>query len=183
MSSIILDLAKGEVTTSFGDAHQRIVLITSNAFIRMMETLQLFGSAGFTIFHMMGREKGRYDVQEKILEYSQQNVTFTRSQLIDDVTHKLRGTGWGVHVVNEQNYSHKTATILVKNNPFFSSLDQKRVNDKRRSNIPMCHYFRGYWAGVFTDIWESEIECTETKCVAMGDSFCELKITSSQNGR
>ena len=43
-------------------------------------------------------------------------------------------------------------------------------------NVSVCHYFRGYWVGVFSKIWDKRMTCDETKCAGMGNACCEFKL-------
>ncbi len=171
-SSIILDLEKGEATAYFGDTHQRTVLIASEAFIKMMEALNAFGSAGLTIFYMMGQEKGRFDVLKEIEALHQQNIFFTKRQVLENIMHQLKVTGWGAPRIQKFDEERGILTILVVNNPLAGSLTLSAKPER-----PICHYFRGYWVGVVSEVLERKMSCIETRCMGAGEEYCEFKIT------
>jgi len=56
-SNVLLDVEKGEAMARFGKDHRRMVLIASEAFVKMMESFNVFGTAAFTMLYMMGQEK------------------------------------------------------------------------------------------------------------------------------
>lgn len=167
-----LDAEKGEAMARFGEDYRRMVLIASEAFVKMMESLNAFGSAGFTMFYMMGQEKGRYDVLKEIEVLRQQEISFTKRQLLENIVHQVRVTGWGAPRVQEYDEKRGIMTIQVENNPLVVALATSGKSDK-----PVCYYFKGYWVGVFSEVWERKVSCAESMCVGMGDPYCEFKIT------
>jgi len=174
-NNVTLDVEKGEAMARFGDDYRRMVLMTCEAFVKMMETLSAFGSAAFTILYMMGQEKGRCNVLKELEAMRQNEISFTNRQVLDNIVHQLRVTGWGAPKI--QNYDEKlvTLTILVKNNPLVVAFGTDEKSDR-----PVCHYLRGYWVGVVSKIFERKVSCSESKCICMGDVFCEFKITAIQ---
>ncbi len=173
-NSIILDLEKGEATTYFGDTHHRTVLIASEAFIKMMRALNAFGSAGLTIFYMMGQEKGRFDVLKEIEVLRQRDISFTKRQVLENIVHQLKVTGWGVPRIQKFDEERGVLTILVENNPLVVSL-----TFGVKPEGPICHYFRGYWVGVVSEVLEKKMSCIETRCMGAGEEYCEFRITTA----
>jgi len=170
-NSIILDAEKGEAVARLGEDHRRMVLIASGAFVKMAETLNSFGSAAFTMLYMMGQEKGRYDVLKEMEALRKQGLSFTRRQVLENIIHQLRVTGWGAPKIQKHDEKRGALTILVENNPLV-------VASGGKLDRPVCHYFRGYWVGVVSEVWERKVSCAETKCIGMGDAHCEFKITA-----
>lgn len=72
---VVLDGETGEATVRFGEDHRRILLMASEVFAKMMETLNAFGTVAFTTLYMMGLEKGRYDVMKEIEELRQPGIS------------------------------------------------------------------------------------------------------------
>jgi len=174
-NSIVLDAEKGEAVARFGEAHRRMVLIASEAFVKMTETLNAFGSAAFTMLYMMGQEKGRYDVLKEMEVLREQGISFTKRQVLENIIHQLRVTGWGAAKIQKYDEKRGSLTILVDNNPLVVVLGANVKSDR-----PVCHYFRGYWVGVVSEVLERRVSCAETKCMGMGDVNCEFKITSAE---
>ena len=44
------------------------------------------------------------------------------------------------------------------------------------SDKPVCHFIRGMFAGTASIIGKIDMHCIETKCIAMGDEFCEFEF-------
>ncbi|MCJ7632796.1 hypothetical protein MUP77_10460 [Candidatus Bathyarchaeota archaeon] len=174
-NGVTLDAEKGEAVAHFGEAYRRIVLIASEAFVKMMETLNAFGSAAFTMLYMMGQEKGRHDVLKEIEALRQQGISFTKHQVLENIVHQLKVTGWGAPRIQSYDEKRGLVTILVDNNPIVATSGEGAKSDR-----PVCHYFRGYWVGVVSEFLERRVSCAETKCIGMGDVNCEFKITSAE---
>lgn len=174
-NNVILDAEKGEAVAHFGEDHRRMVLIASEAFVKMTETLNSFGSAAFTMLYMMGQEKGRYDVLKEMEALREQGISFTKRQVLENIVHDLRVTGWGAAKVQKYDEKRGVLTIMVENNPLIVAFGATGKSDR-----PVCHYFRGYWVGVVSEVLERKVSCAETKCMGMGDEYCEFKITAAQ---
>jgi len=172
-NSVTLDAEKGEAMARLGEDYRRMVLIACEAFVKMMETLNAFGSAAFTMLYMMGQEKGRYDVLKELEALRQQGISFTKRQVLENLVHQLRVTGWGVPKVQKYDEKRVTLTIVVENNPLVVALGAGGKSDR-----PVCHYFRGYWVGVVSEVLERKVSCAEAKCMGMGDAYCEFKVTA-----
>ena len=172
---IELDVERGEATVRFGEEHRRMVLVASEAFAKMMETLNAFGTAAFTMLYMMGQEKGRYDVLKEMEALRKQGISFTKRQVLDNVVNQVSVTGWGVPRIQKYDEKRGALTVLVENNPLVISLGTDGKSDR-----PLCHYFRGYWVGVVSEVLERRVSCAESKCMGMGDVYCEFKITAVQ---
>jgi predicted hydrocarbon binding protein len=46
----------------------------------------------------------------------------------------------------------------------------------QKSDAPMCSITAGILAGIFSFIFNKDVDCIETKCRAMGDEFCKFEI-------
>lgn len=172
---ITLDIEKGEATARFGEDCRRVLLVTSEAFVKMTEAFKAFGTVALTLLYMMGVEKGRYDVFRETEDLRGQGVPFTKPRLLEKISQQVRATGWGVPRVQTYDEERTEITIRVDNNPIAVAL---RKNGK--SDRPLCHYSRGYWVGVVSEVLEAKVSCSESKCMSMGDDYCEFKITPAR---
>ena len=173
-STVTLDDRSGEAKAHMGADTKRMLLIASDAFIKMMETLDVFGSAGSTIIYMMGQGKGRYDVLNEIERLRLRGSSFTKRQALDNVLTQNRMTGWGASRILNYDKKRETLTILLENNPLAATLNTKDIAGV------VCNFHRGYWIGVVSEILEKQVNCTETRCISKGDSYCEFQISPSQ---
>lgn len=174
-NSVELDVRRGEAMAPLGGNHQRMVLIASEAFVKMTEILNVFGSAAFTMLYMMGQEKGHYDVLKAIEVLRHKKASLTKRQVLENVVQQLRVTGWGAPKVQKYDERRGVIKILVENNPLVVASGTNGTPSR-----PTCHYFRGYWVGVLSEILERKASCAETKCMSMGGTYCEFNITTAQ---
>ena len=64
---VTLDLEKGEITAFLGGLEKRVIIMTPKSFVDAMKVLhQAFKTAAFTMFHMMGKEKGWYEAKREV---------------------------------------------------------------------------------------------------------------------
>lgn len=84
-----------------------------------------------------------------------------------------------------KNKNEEKAVIHSKNpfiGHFYSKSDDKgsffRKEDEGRfkTDEAVDIYIRGILKGVVESVWEKEVEIKETKCIALGDRYCEFVI-------
>ena len=83
-------------------------------------------------------------------------------------------TGWGAARIQRFDEQQGVVTILVENGPLTSVL-----KPGEKPGTAICHYSRGYWVGVLSEILEERVNCSEVRCVGMGDERCEFQITAA----
>ncbi len=74
--------------------------------------------------------------------------------------------GWG-NIQVKVNYTKKEAVVRIEN-----SATARQAKAKE----PICHFIRGYIAGICDAVFDTYTVCVETKCIAKGDAFCEFQI-------
>lgn len=57
-----------------------------------------------------------------------------------------------------------------------SYLAEQYVRVLGRANEPVCWQLAGYIAGYCSEVFEMNLHCRETKCVARGDDHCEFHV-------
>jgi hypothetical protein len=75
----------------------------------------------------------------------------------------LAELGWGKFSINIETY-----TIKVKNSFV--------VKGYGKSDVPVCHFLRGYYAGLFEVLTNQAMDCEEIKCAACGADLCEFVL-------
>jgi len=78
--------------------------------------------------------------------------------------------GFGVGWVESLDEKKPFVIMRVKN--CFNAMGYKN------SRKPVCYAMSGIFAGAGTIVFGREMECIETKCIAMGDEFCEFEVFS-----
>jgi predicted hydrocarbon binding protein len=164
-----LDLDEGEATGFFMGLPERVIIMTPENLVSMMKTLTAtFRTAGFTMFYMMGEEKGRNDVKKAIDALREQGIVFTKRQILEAIIQQSRIDGWGAGHLQKHDEGKGAVTIRVENNPLAMAWG--------KTEKPICYLLRGYWAGAVSEALEQETRCTETKCTSKGDPYCEFVI-------
>jgi predicted hydrocarbon binding protein len=74
--------------------------------------------------------------------------------------------GWG-KIRADVNFAEKKALVKILN-----SATARETNSKE----PVCHFVRGFIAGVCDVMFHGSTECIETKCMAKEDPYCEFQV-------
>ena len=78
-------------------------------------------------------------------------------------------SGWGfIQIINLEKETKK-AIVTVDNSPFASSLQGK-------SKIAVDSIIRGVLSGLFSNLFEDDVDCVEVECVALGSKNCKFII-------
>lgn len=83
-------------------------------------------------------------------------------------------SGWGTISNVDLDFENKKAIVKVSNNPFSIHLHKK-------VSSPCDHFLRGIFAGIFSRIFNAEIDCVEVHCAALGESDCEFIIKKKED--
>jgi predicted hydrocarbon binding protein len=78
-------------------------------------------------------------------------------------------SGWGSLQAIDVQFDSKRAIIVVENSPFASAL-------KGKATIPVDSFLRGTFAGVFSKLFEEEIDCVEVECAALSHERCKFVV-------
>jgi len=78
-------------------------------------------------------------------------------------------SGWGKISNVDIDPKAKKAIVKLANNPIAIRLHKK-------PKLPVDHIFRGIIAGIFSAVFEENVDCVEVHCVALGESDCEFIV-------
>lgn len=166
---IKIDYERGEAMILFPGLRHRALITTPETFVDMMKTsTAILKTAGLSMFHMMGEEKGRHDVRKELETLKEQGVILTGRQILEAIIDHSRAAGWGACQIRKYEENKGAVVIRVENNPLAIALG--------KTDEPMCHYLRAYWTGLVSEALEREVECTETRCMSKGDPHYEFVI-------
>jgi predicted hydrocarbon binding protein len=91
---------------------------------------------------------------------------------IDFLETFFTASGWGtIHETNIDPHQ-KRAMINVTNSPFALHL-------RGKTKIETDHYLRGILAGIFTTFFNTNVDCVETECMALGSKNCKFIIKTA----
>lgn len=166
---IELGSEQGEAVANFLGLQRRVVIMTPEALVGMMKALKTtFGTAGLTMLYMMGKEKGSLDAALAAEALKGEDIPPTKRLLLETIIHQSRVQGWGLAQVGEYDEEKAAVTVRVENNPLAIAWG--------KSDVPVCHFLRGYWAGALSEALEKDAQCTETRCMSKGDPYCEFVL-------
>ncbi|MBI5148900.1 hypothetical protein HZA33_04445 [Candidatus Pacearchaeota archaeon] len=81
--------------------------------------------------------------------------------------------GLGTMTILDLNNEKKTAFIRIDE----SSIAQAYINhEKKRSKTPECTITAAVLAGMFSFLFNKDVDCIEGKCLAKGDIYCEFAV-------
>jgi predicted hydrocarbon binding protein len=63
-----------------------------------------------------------------------------------------------------------------------SSLAKDDLRKNEKTKVVMDYFIAGFFAGIFTTIYDKEIECVETKCVCTGEAECVFILKPKTSG-
>jgi len=88
--------------------------------------------------------------------------------LISAVAQAVQATGWGVIEPRDIDLERHQGIIIIKQ--CFEALAW------RKKPYKICHWSRGYIAGVANVIFGIPMKAEEIKCLATGDEYCEFRV-------
>lgn len=78
-------------------------------------------------------------------------------------------SGWGMIQIVDLSVDAKRAIVVLDNSPFASEL-------KGKAQIPVDVILRGVLAGLFSKIFNENIDCVEVECAALNSEHCKFII-------
>lgn len=89
-----------------------------------------------------------------------------------------------------ETYGHGRGKTLQEGQEFIFRVSNSSVAERLKDDggqRPVCHFLAGFFAGMavaYAELLELSpaYSCQETKCIAMGDSYCEFKLSPQEAG-
>ncbi|MFC2003190.1 V4R domain-containing protein [Chloroflexota bacterium] len=170
------------------DSETRHLLVGDDSHVLLSNTIiaelhrQLFASLGFEETARIiyeSAKKGTYEVQKNLIEAY--GVT-----LKDEEDFRNRISMSPRYI---QTYGHGRGKTLKRRREFvFEVRDSAVAQYLKDSQLgrPVCHFLAGFFAGMAEAYAElikpsSSYSCVETKCIAIGDPYCEFRLSSQQS--
>lgn len=107
------------------------------------------------------------NVRDSFLQSFQLGATPDKSVVF--VEDFLTAAGFGLVKHADLDWVHKRAIIVVNDNPVARSLQGKALK-------PVDAVLRGFLAGAFSHLFQSDVDCIEKSCMALGSQACEFVI-------
>jgi predicted hydrocarbon binding protein len=77
-----------------------------------------------------------------------------------------------LNIVNLDN-EHKKAQLKIIN----STIGQEHLKIEKKSKNPVCAITSGILAGIFSYIFNKDVECAEKSCIGKGDESCQFEVS------
>ncbi|RLF17746.1 MAG: hypothetical protein DRZ82_09525 [Thermoprotei archaeon] len=138
----------------------RLVVFTLEHMNNLFNMLRELGSGGLAIMYHMGFEAGKA-MAEKLGSYFNDNERALRYILL--YFESLGHGRFSIEEYEEGRYCRIIARELIECMGV-------------RSTKPNSQVCRGILAGAISNLWNKDVEITETKCIAKGDPYCEFVI-------
>jgi predicted hydrocarbon binding protein len=173
--SFFIDLLKtGQVIAEDGTfmfLNEYFILLPVRTFLKLREKLiEKLGDKADEVL----REIGRFQVAQAIKRYSK-TIGFEK-------LNQVKINEFGVNVMNLMghgifeivSYNDKEKKIVTRSKNVPSAIEYQLLYGK--SKTPIDSYICGIWEEAYTRLFNAEMCCVETKCIACGDSFCQFEI-------
>lgn len=146
---------------------RRIILFSAITLAALAEKAsQLFGEASRSIFYLAGIEAGSAYAR-LLLEKS----GLSPYEALEELKKADALSGWGLYEYVSVDLERKEAVIRVWN-----SINARGFKKK---GFKTCDFLRGYFAGFFSELCHSRLDCVETKCLNEGNEYCEFRVYST----
>lgn len=156
-----IDLRHGTITRKADGA--RVIAIGSLGWANLEKELtSTFVSGAAVILQRMGYSYGRY--LGRVAKSEQR----TEHEVLESLQSFSRESGWGELVLNGGDLSSGQARLVLRDCIFCLHIEE--------ASEPVCHMLTGLIGGVADEIVGATHRVLEEKCVAKGDTFCEVVV-------
>jgi predicted hydrocarbon binding protein len=131
--------------------------------------IEILGSGGESILYDEGVSAGKVSAQYFIEKLG---IGFVREKM-SQILLLFGSMGWGNAEMKEEGYG---AEFTVRIADCFECSAGRRARQ-------YCSFQRGHLAGLISSIYDTPLECSETRCRFRRDPFCEFKLTQKQGPR
>ncbi len=143
----------------------RVLLFSQASFASALNRMRdAMGPGGSVLLYDFGQHMGEELVAEASRAFG---VDFVRANL----GYSLRffsAMGWGQIELVEADVGQGHFRLLVR-----ESFECFRAEGAK---VPRAQLIRGMFAGTFAGLVGAPVSCTETKCIAQGDPYCEFEV-------
>jgi len=105
----------------------------------------------------------------KQLDSFRKGETFDKRSMVETLISIFNCVGYGILKLKKFDEKKPYALVVVEN----STIPQ----EYEKRNSPVCFRVAGILAGGAEAVFMVPLKCRETKCMSMGDPYCEFEIT------
>ena len=142
---------------------ERSIVMRIDTFAESFNRLyEKFGSGAYFILYEMGRAAGKRRIKKINEKYCLDKITALKVILAERAA-----KGWGISEIESFNEEKKESTITIRE--LFECMPFQGRSKRSKS-----HFFRGYLAGVLSQLFGNPTLVIEAECVAKGDPNCRF---------
>jgi hypothetical protein len=146
----------------------RVMLMTQESFQRMLDSMsQMFGSGASVIAFKEGSAQGsRYAAGLRTL------IRGDIRRFVGELAKLYSATGVG---------RCEFVVMDLVNLHFVVRMTNNIECEGKHSDKPNSQWIRGHLAGGASAAFDAQLDCIETKCIALGDPYCEFELRKSES--
>ncbi|MCL7412427.1 MAG: hypothetical protein M8353_02290 [ANME-2 cluster archaeon] len=138
---------------------ERAIILRATTFVDILKILNEHIPQSDTLLFLAGLRGG-----SNAAKYFTQSARLERSNLTMILTELLSVCGWG-RLQIEFDFQSLRGRIIV--------MDSYIADTFKRTELPVCSYMSGYFAGFFSEVLEENMYVSEIGCKSTGSPFCE----------
>ena len=154
---------------------ERAIIISASFMQEMFDEFKKIAGSGAEamIWHLgyMGGYRGIKNIAEFFEKMAKRKLS--NYEIVKVFLTALRSNGWGVFEVSAWNEVSGEFTFKV-----WESFESAHIKSKRET--PQCFFISGLLCGIVKGLVDKETTPKETKCIAIGDEYCEFHIKYRQ---
>jgi predicted hydrocarbon binding protein len=156
-----------------GTRNPSIILLRRESFEKMLSAFtETYGTPGYSMIYSMGKDVGVEEFKNIAEELKTLNIPMTRPKILKKVLERFTSMGWGNF--QAESLELDISSIIVVTNNMFS--------DKCSHTSVGCCFIQGIIAGLMSQVFESEPQYTEPRCLAQPGGRCLFRL-KSENAR
>lgn len=147
-------------------AGQRLVFLGKESFQRMISSLnEIYGAGGDVIAYQQGYATGSKDAGA-----FRSFVKGGLREFLGEAVKLYLANGFGTCTILEADFDRMHFGLQMTDSVECSG---------RKSDRPLSQWIRGHICGGISTSLQTPMACTETKCVAAGDDYCQFELEKS----
>jgi predicted hydrocarbon binding protein len=157
-------------TNNIKYTHSNFFLMNIPFVVAPLESLIGIVSVNEVDFHKKLYSAVKSSTKESLFKDLSLNFSDKKKEL-EFVENFFTASGWGSIQSIDVQYEGKKAIVVVENSPFASAL-------KGKVTFPVDSLLRGTLAGIFSKLFEEDIDCVESECAALASERCKFILKS-----
>ena len=159
-----------DMTGNLHYLHNNLYLMNIPFFMLPIEALTgIIEIADFDIHKKIYTEVKKSTKERMKPKFAPYYGTTDKKKEVNFIIEYLTYSGWGNVQIIDLEMETKRAIIVIENSPFASAL-------KGKIQLPADVIIRGILAGVFSKVFEEDIDCVEAECAAHTSERCKFII-------